>query len=104
MEQQRKAKTPPLYEIPESIATTKESDTNISSKDSELLNNTLGRSPSLSQRIIEEIKRNILHSGFITARQSEDISDYIMRHLGDKKSNEILIEKRLYSKLEKALK
>ena len=35
-----------LYEKPELITTTKESDINISSKDSKLLDNTLGRSPS----------------------------------------------------------
>ena len=43
----RKAKALSLYEIPESTTTTKESDINISNKDSELLNNTLGRSLSL---------------------------------------------------------
>ena len=40
----------------------------------------------------------------MTAKQSESISDYIIRYLGDKGVNEILIERRLYFKLKKALK
>ena len=40
----------------------------------------------------------------MTAKQSENISDYIIRYLGDKENNEILIEKRLYFKLKKTLK
>ena len=43
----RKAKISPLYEIPESTATTEESDINIFNKDLKLLGNTLGRSSSL---------------------------------------------------------
>ena len=40
----------------------------------------------------------------MTARQLEDISDYVIKYLGDKGNNEMLIEKRLYSKLEEVLK
>ena len=40
----------------------------------------------------------------MTAKQLEGISDYVMRHLGDKGSDEMLIEKRLCSKLEEALR
>ena len=44
----KKAKTPPLYKIPELMTTTEELDINIFNKDLELLNNTLGKSSSLS--------------------------------------------------------
>ena len=40
----------------------------------------------------------------MTARQSDCISNYIIRYLDDKEINEILIERRLYSKLKKTLK
>ena len=40
----------------------------------------------------------------MTAKQLENISDYIIKHLDDKRNNEILIENRLYFKLKKTLK
>ena len=40
----------------------------------------------------------------MTARQLEGISDYIIKYLGDKEINEMLIERRLYFKLKKTLK
>ena len=40
----------------------------------------------------------------MTVRQLEGISDYIIKYLGDKGSNEMLIEKRLCSKLKKSIK
>ena len=40
----------------------------------------------------------------MTAKQLDDISNYIIKYLGDKGNNEILIEKRLYSKLKKTLR
>ena len=50
------------------------------------------------------MKKNVLHFKIMTASQLGSISDYIIKYLDDKKSNEILIEKRLYSKLEKTLR
>ena len=38
------------------------------------------------------------------ARQLESISDYVIKYLGDKGNDEILIERRLYSKLKEALR
>ena len=43
----KKTKTSLLYEIPELTTITEKSNINIFNKDSELLSNTLGRSPSL---------------------------------------------------------
>ena len=63
----KKTKTLPLYKISESTTTTKESDTDIFSKDLELLDNTLGKSSSLLQRIIEEVKKSILYFRIIIA-------------------------------------
>ena len=71
--------------------TTEESDTSVSSKDLELLDNTLEKSLSPSQRIIEEVKKSVLYSRTITAQQLGSITDYIMKYIGNNKSNEIII-------------
>ena len=74
------------------------------SKDPEILNNTLKKSLSLLYRVIKEVKKYILYSRIMIVSQSDNIFNYIIRYLGDEENNEILIERRLYSKLEKALK
>ena len=50
------------------------------------------------------MKKDVFYSKIITTSQLDNISDYIIKYLDDKESDEILIEKRLYSKLEKVLK
>ena len=50
------------------------------------------------------MKKSVLHSKIIITRQLKNIFDYIIRYLGNKGNNELLIQKRLYSKLEETLK
>ena len=50
------------------------------------------------------MKKYILYSRIIITSQSDNILNYIIRYLGDEENNEILIERRLYSKLKKTLK
>ena len=50
------------------------------------------------------MKKNVLHFGIIAVSQFDNIFNYMIKYLGDKGNDEILIERRLYSKLEEVLK